>query len=652
MRRSSERARDGQPFGALTMSQASSTAGNKTAQQPGDGPAAPIAPTRFRPLPADATSLTGGVLHRLQEMNSETSIPRGADHLERGGAWRNFDNVSQGTESDEYFGPCFEDGEAYKWLEAVAWDAGRTKDQRLIDWLKRYSATVAAAQDVDGYVNTFVQRGRRESRYEQLAWDHEIFNMGAMIQSAVAQYRATGSTDLLNVAIKAADHLDATFGPGKTEGTCGHPVIELALVELYRTTRDSRYLTLAGYFIDVRGRDLLDPQHHFSDDYHSDRVPVRETLVPEGHAVRAIYLAAGATDVAIESDDQQLLTALELQWQNMVDQKMYVTGGLGARWEGEAFGDPYELPSDRAYAETCAAIAGVQWNWRLLLATGNSKYADLLERQLYNAVLPGIALDGNSYFYANALQVHTGAVAVDTRMAAGGRQTWFGCSCCPTNIMRTLASLNSYLATRTGDAVQVQMLGEATISAELDAGRLELAVETNYPQDGRAVITVREAPSDAVGIEVRIPAWATEATAAGPDGAVAAPVGGYVRLHRRWNVGDRVEMDLAIRPRLTQGSHRPDSTRGCVAIERGPLVYALEQTDQADEVIVDDIGLDGRQVDDEFVADVLGGTHVVTASAVVMGDCPKNVEVRAVPYFKWANREVGAMRIWVPLVSP
>ncbi|HEU5485988.1 MAG TPA: beta-L-arabinofuranosidase domain-containing protein [Microlunatus sp.] len=616
-----------------------------------DGPVAPRATTARRPLPSTAAVLSGGLLHRLQTMNAVTSIPRGAEHLEREGAWLNFENVTNLEESTAHHGPCFEDGEAYKWLEAVAWEAGRTGERRLSDWLTSYSATIAAAQDDDGYVNTFVQSGGRSSRYEQLAWDHEIFNMAALIQSAIAQFRATGLSDLLRVAVKAADHLDATFGPGKSAGTCGHPLIEMALVELYRTTGDVRYLELARHLVEVRGHDILDPSHRFGDDYHSDRVPVRETVVPEGHAVRAIYLAAGATDLAIETGDMDLLAALKRQWQNMADQKMYVTGGLGARWEGEAFGDPYELPSDRAYAETCAAIAGIQWNWRLLLATGEVKYADLMERQLYNAVLPGISWDGSAYFYANALQVHTGAVAIDTRMAAGGRQHWFGCSCCPTNIMRTLASVPSYLATHTGDALQLQLLTSATLGADLAAGRLELEVRTDYPFDGRVTIMIVSAPEQETAVEIRIPAWADQASAVGPQGSLSPVAGSYLRVPGRFRPGDRIDLDLAIRPRLTVGHHRVDASRGCVAIERGPLVYAVEQVDQVEGALVDDLALDGARISDEFVPDLLGGTPTVSASGVVLGGDERPVTVRAVPYFLWANREVGAMKVWLPMVQ-
>ncbi|MBM7787821.1 glycoside hydrolase family 127 protein [Tenggerimyces flavus] len=617
------------------------------------GPVAPLAPTSFTPLPLPAVELHGGFLGNLQDANGATSIPRGAAHLERERAWLNFDNVALGTSSPKYHGPCFEDGEAYKWLEAVAWNAGRTSDSEQLAWLDAYSRRIAAAQADDGYLNTYVQSGQRASRYERLAWDHEIFNNGALIQSAVAQFRATGRSALLAVAIAAADHLDRTFGPGpdKRAGTCGHPVAEMALVELYRTTRESRYLELARYFVDVRGHDLLEPTHAFGDAYHSDRIPVRSTLVPEGHAVRAIYLAAGATDVAVETGDAALLAALERQWEGMVEQKTYVTGGLGSRWEGESFGDPYELPSDRAYAETCAAIAGMQWNWRLLLATGNPRYADLFERQFYNAVLPGVSLDGAAYFYANALQLRGGAVATDTRMAAAGRQQWFGCSCCPTNLMRTLASLHGYLASSTEEGVQLHQYASSSVRA----GEVSLVVETDYPWSGQVAVTVEDSPSTPWTLELRIPAWAAGATL---DGKAVEP-GTYASVRRTWRPGERLVLDLPMAPRFTAGHPRVDSARGCVAIERGPLVYAVEQVDQEDGLLVDDLVIDPDLLDewrDPALADLLDrsrhrdrdlSNNSSGVPVAIARDAGR--PVRAVPYFLWANREVGPMRVWLPV---
>lgn len=518
-----------------------------------DGPVAPLGEIALRPLPLTATVLTSGFLADLQSRNAAVSIRMGADNLRHAGTWDNFGDVAAGAPVPAdpiagYHGPCYQDGEAYKWLEAVAWETGRTSDAPppndseappdCRSWLREHTAEIAAAQDADGYLNTFVQRGCRDVRYGGLDFDHEIFNNGALIQSAIAQFRATGGTELLDVARRAADHLCREFGngPGQRPGYCGHPVAEMALVELYRTTGVGRYLDLARYFIDARGQGLLAPDgdtHRAT--YLSDRIPVRQTTAPEGHAVRAIYLAAGATDVAIETGDDQLLTALQHQWEQMRGTKMYVTGGLGSRWDGEAFGNAYELPSDVGYAETCAAIACLQWNWRLLLATGRSRYADLFEWQLYNAVLPGVSLDRTRFFYVNALQVRADSTDTDERAPSGGRRPWFGTSCCPTNLMRTLACLQAYVATSSRDAVQVQQYGSGRIRAELDAGSIVLAVDTDYPRDGQISITVEQAPPGEVSIELRVPAWADGATIALDGHPTGVAAGQYAALRRQWS---------------------------------------------------------------------------------------------------------------------
>jgi DUF1680 family protein len=623
----------------------------------GDGPVSPRADVALRPLPLRAVRLAGSLLGDLQANNGSVSVPMGAAHLDEQGAWENFRTVAAGTTGTAYHGPNYEDGEAYKWLEAVAWEAARSDDPRLPDWLASRTALIAAAQADDGYLGTFVQSGQRAERYGRLDFDHEIFNMGAMIQSAVAQYRATGRTELLDVARRAADHLSRTFGrgDGQREGCCGHPVAELALVELYRTTGERRYLDLAAYFVDVRGHLLISAGDPHRAAYLSDRIPVRDTTVPEGHAVRAVYLAAGATDVAIETGDADLLARLETQWDAMVRTKMYVTGGLGSRWDGESFGNPYELPSEVAYAETCAAVASLQWSWRLLLATGRARYADLMEWQLYNAILPGVSADWSSYFYVNALQVRTGADDADDRAPSNGRQPWFRTSCCPTNLMRTFASLNHYVATTTASAVQIHLYAAGTI----DTGPLRLGVTTDYPYDGRVVLTVERAPAGGTGIHLRIPSWANGAEVTVHNDTVTAEAGGYLMLDRGWRPGDRIELRLPVAPRLVHGHPRVAEIRGSVAICRGPLLYAVEQVDQPDGVLVDDLVLTGRQLDETPTTD---GPPAITAPGAVQ-DVPASpypdepaplgpaVEVRAVPYHRWANRGTGAMKVWLPYAT-
>lgn len=619
-----------------------------TLRSAGSGPVDPIAATTLRPLPLDAIRITDGFLHKLQRDNGATSIRQGHAHLEHEKAWVNFENAAARRVGEPYYGPVFEDGEVFKWLEAVAWEEGRAPAADLAEWLGRYSALSARAQAEDGYISTFIQAAGKRGRYELISHDHEIFDMATLIQAAVARYRATLRTDLLEVARRAADHIDATFGWGKREEVCGHPLIEMALVELYRVTEEKRYLALASYFVEKRGHGtLVDPSwHNFALTYFSDRIPVRETEYPEGHAVRAVYFASGATDVAIETGDTGLLTALRKQWDNMVAAKMYINGSLGSRWEGESFGDPYELPTDRGYGETCAAIASMQWSWRLLLATGEAKYADLIERQLYNAVLSGVSLDGSRYFYVNALQVRAGAIASDSKMPASGRKEWFGCSCCPTNLMRTVSTIHQYVATSAGGGVQIHQY----TTADIRSGTTLVKTTTNYPWTGEVTVEIAETAAEPWELAIRIPAWAEGATLAVNGETLAVTAGEYARTSRRWRPGDSLTLTLPMAARQVHGHHRVDAVRGAVAIERGPLVYAIEQVDQMPGVTVDDVELlQGRQVLEER-AQLFGGIPALRLPARV-GPAGPPATLTAIPYFMWANREVGPMRVWLPLAE-
>lgn len=619
---------------------------NADLRSAGSGPVDPVAATSLRPLPFDNIEITEGFLHRLQRDNGRTSIRQGYQHLEDQQAWTNFENAAAGKVGEKYYGPVFEDGEAFKWLEAVAWEEGRVPAKDLSEWLARYSALAADAQADDGYLSTFNQAAGKRGRYEWISYDHEIFNMATMIQAAVARYRATGRVDLLDVACRAADHMDMTFGWGKREELCGHPLIEMALVELYRVTEEPRYLKLASYFVEKRGqRTLTDPTWQgWTSTYFSDRIPVRETRYPEGHAVRAVYFASGATDVAIETGDAELLAALRKQWDNMVEAKMYINGSLGSRWEGESFGDPFELPTDRGYGETCAAIASMQWSWRLLLATGEAKYADLIERQLYNAVLSGVSLDGSRYFYVNALQVRQGAIPFDSRMPASGRHEWFGCSCCPTNLMRTVATIHQYVATGSKGGVQLHQFASADVRSDDRA----LSIKTNYPWTGDVTVEVTATDADAWELAVRIPGWASGTTLEVNGEFVATVAGQYARISRHWQAGDRVALKLPMEARQVKGHHRVDAVRGAVAIERGPLVYAIEQIDQPSGVTVDDVELlQGEKVLEER-AQLFGGIPALRLPARVGSGGP-SASLTAIPYFMWANREIGPMRVWLPL---
>jgi hypothetical protein len=608
-------------------------------------PRSPAATTkgRRRPLGLGQATITGGFWSPRQARNGAEAIPSGQDQLEKAGNLQNL-RLAAGIGEGEAIGPVFADSDVYKWLEAAAWEYGRDPDDELLTRIRDLTAIVAAAQREDGYLDSVVQlRYGDEGRYQQLVWSHEHYCAGHLIQAAVAQVRCTGDRALLDVATKLADHLVATFGDGKTVDIDGHPVIEMALVELYRETGTAAYFELAKWFVDARGHGIIE-NHGHSPAYFSDRVPVREATSVEGHSVRAVYLAAGATDVALETGDEELLDALKKQFDHMWSTKTYVTGGLGARWEGEAFGDEYELPPDRAYAETCAAIGGIQWAWRMLLATGEASYADALERMLYNGFLAGVSLSGTEYFYVNPLQLRGAAYPDNGRSPAHGRRGWFDCACCPPNIMRTLSSLDGYLATTTDDAVQIHQYAAGTIVA----GDVELTVDTAYPWEGAVHISAN-APTV---VELRIPAWADGATVNGEP--VAA--GGYARVE-----GQAFDLQLPLTPRVVGADPRIDAVRGCVALERGPLVYAVEQTDN--EANVDDLHLLPAAPIAER-SELLGGLTVLKVRGKagtghrpgwsfepdVQDSTGDEVDVIAVPYYAWANREIGAMRVWLPRV--
>jgi uncharacterized protein len=633
------------------------------AASPTSGPVAPSASSvcRLRPTPYGGARITGGFWAARQEVNRAAAIPAGQKQLESAGNLTNL-RIAAGTEQGEVRGPIFSDSDVYKWLEAAAWECGRRASPELLDAQREITAFVAAAQQGDGYLNSVVQVRDGGHRYRDLPWSHEHYCAGHLIQAAVAQARCTGELGLLDVAVRFADHLVETFGAGRRHDVDGHPVVEMALVELYRETGDRRYLELAHYFVEARGQGLMEGYGQ-EPTYFSDRVPVRRQTTVEGHAVRAVYLAAGAADVAAELGDEELLEALERQFAHMLATKSYVSGGLGSRWDMESFGDPYELPPDRAYAETCAAIGGVQWAWRMLLATGQPRYADAVERILYNGFLAGVSLGGAEYFYVNPLQMRSDAHPDENRSPAHGRRGWFDCACCPPNIMRTLSQLDAYLATSDDDGVQLHLYADSQVDAVVDDGPVRLAVETDYPWDGVVRVRMDEAPGTEWTLSLRVPGWAqdTELRINGEQhGAVA---GTYATVRRAWRAGDVVELVLPMDVRFVEADQRVDAVRGCVAIERGPLVYAVEQVDN-DGAVVDDVRVDvAGAVASEHRPDLLDGVtvvrvqgragpHEVAASpyraVTEPSDDGAGVSLTAVPYYAWANRGVGPMRVWLP----
>jgi uncharacterized protein len=611
--------------------------------------AAPTAAARVRLRPVDAGGVVirDGLLADRQRVNREVTLLRGAEELERAGTLDNL-RIAAGRGSGERRGMVFSDSDVYKWLEALAWERGREPSDELDRLAGETIRLVAAAQAPDGYLNSWCQVIDPSWRWTDPEMGHELYCAGHLIQAGVATARATGDGSLLAVARRFADLIDDVFGNDPARGTDGHPEIEVALAELYRQTGETRYLRLADTLTGRRGFGTF-AGGRFDLDYYQDAEPVRDARGIVGHAVRALYLAAGVTDIYAETGDEALLASMLRQWDDLASAKSYLTGGVGSRHYDEAIGNAYELPPDRAYCETCASIASMMWNWRMLLVTGESRFADLFERTLYNGFLSGLSLDGESFFYVNPLQSRTGE----------HRHRWNPVACCPPNIMRLLASLHHYLATVTDDGIQLHQYASSTIRA----GDVVLSVETAYPWDGTVRVEVVESPDREWTLALRIPGWAREATLDGE--AVAA--GGYAEVRRRWRDGTQLELLLDVSPRLTVPNPRIDAVRGCLAIERGPVVYCLEQPDLAPGLDLADIAADpaADPVDNGPVPQ-LGGLPGVALTGVVRdldgwrqseyrdlralpaATAASPTQLLAVPYFAWANRSGGAMRVWIP----
>lgn len=522
-------------------------------------------------------------------------------------------------------------------------------------------------------MGTAFGHGGQEPRWSDLEWGHELYCLGFLFQAAVARVRTHPEADdgLLAVATRAADLVCDVFGASGRPAICGHPEIETALAELYRVTGNHRYLDQASLFVERRGHHVLG-EIEWGASYFQDETPVREAEVLRGHAVRANYLACGAADVAAETNDLDLLDALARQWDRTTARRTYITGGQGSRHADEAFGPDWALPADRAYSETCAGVASIQFSWRLLLAQGESKYADLIERTLFNVVATSPSHEGTTFYYANTLhQREPGTVSeadgVSKRSSSAMRAPWFEVSCCPPNVARTLASLAAYVATASANGVQIHQYAPAAISTRLDdAGRVVvLEIQTDYPSDGRVRVVVRETPPDPWTLSLRIPSWAAGARMQVIDRAgletVTTERPGYASVSRAFAEGDVVELELPMDPRFTSPDPRIDAIRGCVAVERGPEVFCLESVD-LDESCGDLSGIAVETSSAPVSRD--GGVFVVATSPLVPdGAWPyrpvappapqrsRRSHIRLIPYHDWSNRGPSTMRVWIPITG-
>jgi DUF1680 family protein len=599
----------------------------------------------------DPASLLGG----WQELNGAATIPHCVDNVERGGAFANFRRLAEaGPDGPKgtFQGPWFADSDLYKTLEAIGWEVGRTGTDRWAVLLSDVADLFERVQDQDGYLNTYVRGTPGQEPFSHPEHTHELYCAGHLLQAAVALHRGSGDERFLAVARRVADMVARSFGEDGRPVVDGHPEVETALVELYRETGEESYLRAAELQVERRGHRTL-AAGRYGSQYYQDHLPVREATEAIGHSVRQLYLAAGVTDLYLENGDQTLLHAMEQLWDSAFGTKMYVTGGHGSRHRDEAYGDPYELPPDRAYAETCASIAAVQWCWRMLLATGQARYAEEMERALLNAIAASTAHTGTAFFYSNPLQLRTGHDG-SGEDAPSERLSWYACACCPPNLARLLASLHGYAATSDASGLQLHLLTAGTFGT----AALTAVVETGYPWDGDVLVTV----SGRGELAVRVPAWAAgaKATVTGAQVLSGPTPGEYLRVSCQ--DGATVRLTLPMTPRLVRADERVDAVRGCAAVLRGPLVYCVEQADLPEGVLVEQVRLDPLAgITEERVRDDvapvrlrLSGVVRPLEAALYLPYEPASrtgaaVSFTAIPYHAWANRGPGAMRVWLPL---
>jgi DUF1680 family protein len=620
----------------------------------------PVDPSRgaLRPLAVSNVRIDGGFWADKQELNASAILAHCEAWMEKVGWIGNFDAAVDGRLPADRTGREFSDSDVYKLLEAMAWEIGRTRDERLDARFRALVARIEPVQEPDGYLNTRFGRPGQEPRYSDLQWGHELYCYGHLLQASVARGRTVGDDALVKIARRAADHVCEVFGEGGIESVCGHPEVEMALIEFGRYTGESRYIDQARLFINRRGNGVLG-DIELGRSYYQDDVPVRDAEVLRGHAVRAVYLAAGAIDLGVEDGEVELVEAVASQLERTVARRTYLTGGMGAHHEGESFGADFELPSDRAYSETCAGIGSIMLNYRLLLATGDEKYAELIERTLFNVVATSPAADGRAFYYTNTLhQREPGSIpaedAPSPRASSSLRAPWFDVSCCPTNVARTLASLGSYFATSTASGIQLHQYATGTISADLDDGRVSVRVETNYPDDGVIRVVVVETTDGVWGLSLRVPQWAGEGATIEEGGASRSVAPGVISVRRPFDVGDEIVLTVPIEARWTTPDPRIDALRGQRAVERGPVVMCLESTDAANVDTVDEVRVTGELRDENGVVTVgvrrMSPSNEAWPYGVAAPSLTADVErVPLLPYHSWANRGPSTMRVWLPM---
>jgi uncharacterized protein len=618
----------------------------------------PIQPVSFTQV-----SLTDRFWQPRLLTNVQVSIPYAFRKCEETGRIRNFEiagGLAQGSFGTQF---PFDDSDVYKIIEGAAYSLQVAPDPKLEEYVDSIIEKIAAAQEEDGYLMTWrtIDPSRppttwsgTEERWSDIKGGHELYNMGHLYEAAVAYQEATAKPRLMEIALKNADLICDTFGPGKRMEVPGHPEIEIGLFKLYRVTKAPKYLELARFFIDQRGNA---EGHQLYGEYAQDHLPLLQQSEAVGHAVRAGYLYSAMADLVALAGDEAYRNALNRLWENVVQRKTYLTGGIGSRHEGESFGADYELPNLEAYNETCAAISNVFWNHRMFLLEGDSKYIDVLEQTLYNGVLAGIGMGGDTFFYPNPLESDG---IYEFNQGSCSRQPWFNCSCCPSNATRFIPSVPGYVYALQEEQLYVNLYIQGAASMEIAGQSVEIEQVTDYPWDGRVMIKVQPRQARHFAVLLRIPGW----TGAGPmpgdlyrfaeapiqETAVLLngealplphPVKGYLRFERTWKPGDSLELQLPMPVRRVHSSPKVAANSGRLALQRGPLVYCAEAVDNED--------FKRLTLTENDPLSPLTRTGLLNGIVTIEGEVTGNRQATFIPYYAWAHRGAGAMRVWLPV---
>lgn len=627
----------------------------------------PITPISFM-----SVKITDDFWGERLKATCKVTIPLAFKKCEESGRYENFVKAAHPSTEHQFKGFGFDDTDVYKIIEGASYSMQIYPDKKLEVYIDSVLSLVAEAQEADGYLftprtmnPTCEHRYNGSERWEKVeSTSHEFYNLGHMIEGAIAHYQATGKCTFLDIAIRYADCICREIGPGSSQQirVPGHQIAEMALVKLYLVTGKKKYLNQAKFFLDERGHTSR------KDAYSQAHQPVVEQDEAVGHAVRAAYMYSGMADVATLTGDSIYIRSIDKIWNNVVEKKLYLTGGIGARHQGEAFGDNYELPNATAYCETCAAIGNVYWNQRLFLLHGESKYYDVLERTLYNGLISGVSLDGDQFFYPNPLESDG---KYKFSQGAAHRQPWFGCACCPSNISRFIPSLPGYVYAVKDDVVYINLFMSNTADLNINGKKISLRQTTNYPWDGDVQIEMIRTSSRPVDFRIRIPGWVQNRVlpsdlytyADGKELSYSIKVNGketdgklkdgYYTINRKWQKGDKIEIHFDMESRVVKAHEKVEADRGRIAIERGPIVYCAEWPDN-------DFGVrsllmpEKPEIKMESKPELLHGINVLHAKGQSLYYDQsgllqtKQVIVSLIPYYAWSHRGVGEMMVWLP----